>query len=164
MTERLSDYQNHERREDPELRDISDRLGVIAGVLGFEETDSIAEARAAFVDVVERDDGYDPDRPEHSALLSVYYGAAEERLAGDPESEATLGFELALLRLWLDCGDPYEFRSQLDRDGQGVVEMLGGTPGHTAHLIELLAIVDDLEALKHNDFPAPKHRKPKVGF
>lgn len=164
MTERSPDYHDLEQRKDPELCDISNRLGVIVEVLGFEETDKVTDAREAFVAVVEHDDGYNPSNPEHATLLSAYYGAADELLARDPEPEAALGFEVALLRLWLDCGDPYEFHNQLDGDGQGLMAMLGNTPGYAAHLTELLGIIDDLEALRHNNFPAPKHRKPKVGF
>jgi len=147
MTEQARPHETHEH-EDPEIQAISERLGVVIDVLGFEETGEIARTRAAFIKAVDDVDVYDPDIPDHVRLFGEYLDAGQQSLVNEPEPEPRIGFEIAQLRLWLDCGEPYEFYNQLGgADHTGVVAMLGNTPGLDACLVELTAIVDDLKKL-----------------
>ncbi len=148
MTEHPPSPEPHERQEDPELRAISERFGVVIDVLGFEETGEIGEARTALVSAVRSaTEGFDWDNPKHTALFDAYQNNVARTLPDHPELEYSAGYQVALLRLWLDCADENMFYRQFDFNGdRGVYEFLRHRRGFDACLTELIAIIDDLEA------------------
>ena len=143
MSEFLTAPKPYER-EPNDLDHIRRRFETVADVLGFEESGDAAEARGDLIRWVDVDGRFDENNLEHTALLDAYQLAAEAGFANDPEPEPAIGYQIALAILWIRLDDPDRFYDRID----SALDMLYKT--HDPILVEVNAIVEDLESLNTN--------------
>lgn len=118
-----------ERREDPELQAISERLGLIIEGLGFVVTPEVAEAKAAMLHDIPPG-SFDGKNQAHCDLLDAFHAAAEQSADQSPTALVQIGYQLAVAELWFKLDDPDRFFDRLDLQGEtGVIQMLRRTPG-----------------------------------
>lgn len=143
MSEILTAPKPYER-EHAEIDRVMERLNVVVDILDFKETDAAATAKQDLIAQTDQDDGFDEDNPEHRALLDAYQLEVEADLANYAEPEPAIGYQLALAVLWIRLDDPSRFYDRVD----GALDMLYKT--HDPILVEVNAIVEDLESLNTN--------------
>ena len=129
---------------DPELTEISQRFGTVIEVLGYREDGATAQFKADFMTMVEVDNGFNRDNPEHRRLLGAYQEVAEP--GEGEEAEVAIGYQLAQAQMWLELDDPNRFFDRM----YDVTTMLENTPGLDAVLVEVTAVVDYLQSLNTN--------------
>lgn len=107
-----------DEREHAEFNRVAERLSTVAEVLGFEEPDVASAAHEDLVTRVNVDSSFDEANAEHRALLDAYQRSSEASLEAYMEQEPAIGYQLALMRLWLELDDPDRFYERLEAQGK----------------------------------------------